>query len=47
MDKRLSVRNFRIEDATWEELKRLAHPESASVLVRKILRDYVRKAGEK
>lgn len=29
-----------IEDSTWEKLKKLAHPEGVSLLVRKVLREY-------
>lgn len=32
----------RIEEETWVKLSELAFPEAVSVLVRKILRDYVR-----
>ena len=37
----MPIRNIRIEDATWKKLVKLSAPENASILVRKILRDYV------
>ncbi len=37
----MPIRNIRIEDATWKKLVKLSAPENVSILVRKILREYV------
>jgi hypothetical protein len=42
----MPIRNIRIEDATWKKLVKLSAPENVSVLVRKILRDYVGSAKQ-
>ncbi len=43
----MPIRAIRIEDATWLKLVKLSAPENASILVRKVLRDYVSKTGGK
>lgn len=40
------IRAIRLEDATWKKLVKLSAPENVSILVRKILRDYVGKRSE-
>jgi hypothetical protein len=37
----MQPRNIRIDDATWKKLVKLAAPENVSILVRRVLRDYI------
>lgn len=37
----MKARGIRIDDKLWAKLEKEAHPENVSILVRKIIRDYL------
>lgn len=39
-------RGIRIDDKTWLALKKMAKPETISILIRRVLRDFVEKSGK-
>jgi predicted transcriptional regulator len=41
MQQEMKARGIRIDDKTWRKLEKLAEPENVSILIRKILREFL------
>lgn len=44
--KKTTVRHIRFDDNLWDKLNKMAAPEHASILIRKVLREFTKEKGD-